>query len=389
MRELKVRANERFLCNAEVAQRAWKRGLGLLGRKQLPADRGLLIPRCRSIHTMFMRFSIDAVYLDGSGSVVKAERRLRPFRLSTGGHEAHSVLELPAGFLEDQGLGVGEVLKLAEPVPNAPNAPGQITGGEQPTYGNGARYRIFQPDRLVDGAPGWIGAAGNIATFALGVLLSPLLFFGLGLFLGTWGIEKFLVRPFLDLASKVRGLGRRRASGGKKNVPTRNTAEMAISALTSRHLQGTTSKVVGPRVSRIGTDETFPGPSNGTYLIISGQDEALSIRIGQEPETIGTAQACSIRLPLAPGVAGEHARIWWRDGQLMLHHLAEGLSTMVNRKDVGWSSLREGDEIWIGPYLLRVSGEPTAPELFTPLERASLVNEERREIGTGIYPQSM
>jgi len=48
----------------EIADTFLKRFLGLMGRKKIPAGQGLLILPCNSIHMMFMRFSIDAVYVD-------------------------------------------------------------------------------------------------------------------------------------------------------------------------------------------------------------------------------------------------------------------------------------------------------------------------------------
>ena len=55
----------------EVTETAWESTRGLLGRGSLAADAGLLIPHCRSIHTCFMRFAIDAVFLEGGERVCK------------------------------------------------------------------------------------------------------------------------------------------------------------------------------------------------------------------------------------------------------------------------------------------------------------------------------
>ncbi len=69
----------------------------LLGLALLPADRagpGLLLPRCRSIHTIGMRFPIDAVFLDRRGREIRRVR-LRPLRFARE-RRADAVLELPA-----------------------------------------------------------------------------------------------------------------------------------------------------------------------------------------------------------------------------------------------------------------------------------------------------
>ena len=68
-------------------------GLALLPRSS--AGEGLLIPRCRSVHTFGMRFSIDVIFLDRDGYVLRQERAVRPGRiLACAG--ASAVLELPA-----------------------------------------------------------------------------------------------------------------------------------------------------------------------------------------------------------------------------------------------------------------------------------------------------
>jgi uncharacterized membrane protein (UPF0127 family) len=123
MRKELVRVGEKELCLAEVATNPWTRAVGLLGRKELPEGRGLWIRPCKSIHTFFMRFPIDVAYVSSDGTVVKTCSRLRPFRLSTGGSGAHSVLELPASSLERSELKVGD--KLSWSPANESAVPGQ------------------------------------------------------------------------------------------------------------------------------------------------------------------------------------------------------------------------------------------------------------------------
>jgi len=113
MREVLIRSSESVLCLAEVAENPWTRCWGLLGRKGLPENRGLLIRPCKSVHTFFMRFPIDVVYLTTDNTVAKTCSRLHPFRFSAGGRQAHSVLELPAGLLNRIGIVVGEKLVIA------------------------------------------------------------------------------------------------------------------------------------------------------------------------------------------------------------------------------------------------------------------------------------
>ncbi len=96
----------------EVADRFVRRLVGLLGRKSLPPEHGLLITRCDSIHTIGMRFPIDVVFVDQDARVVKAIESLRPFRVVFPVWHAVAVLELPAGTIRRTRTRVGDQLHL-------------------------------------------------------------------------------------------------------------------------------------------------------------------------------------------------------------------------------------------------------------------------------------
>ena len=113
MRIVTVTSSDQPRCRVEVAENPWNRGWGLLGRTGLPENQGLWIKQCKYVHTSFMRFPIDLVYLAQDGTVVKTCSRLQPFRFSVGCRRADSVLELPAGFLDRSGMVVGEQLVMA------------------------------------------------------------------------------------------------------------------------------------------------------------------------------------------------------------------------------------------------------------------------------------
>ena len=95
-----------------VAARPLRRMRGLLGRRDLPHGEGVLLRPAASIHTLFMRFPIDAVFLDGDGVVLGIERDLRPWRVA-GCKRARAVLELAAGECERRGIVSGERLVTA------------------------------------------------------------------------------------------------------------------------------------------------------------------------------------------------------------------------------------------------------------------------------------
>lgn len=94
-----------FGFRARVARTFAERARGLIGTKDLAADEGMLIEKCNAIHTFFMSFPIDAVFLDASDRVVKVVRGIKPWRpLVWGGWRAKKVLELrsPSAFRQTE-----------------------------------------------------------------------------------------------------------------------------------------------------------------------------------------------------------------------------------------------------------------------------------------------
>jgi uncharacterized protein len=95
----------------EVAGSGGDRRKGLLGRDSLPLGEGLWIVPCEAVHTFFMRFAIDLIYLDRKRRVIKTKENVRPWRLSAC-LRAHSVLELPVGSIRKSHTIPGDVLNL-------------------------------------------------------------------------------------------------------------------------------------------------------------------------------------------------------------------------------------------------------------------------------------
>ena len=102
----------RTVCeHCAVADSPWPRMRGLLGRRELPREEGLLIEPTWSVHMFFMRFAIDALFLDRDGVVLRVAEGLAPWRMAS--HRgARSVLELAAGEAGRRGIGVGDRLDL-------------------------------------------------------------------------------------------------------------------------------------------------------------------------------------------------------------------------------------------------------------------------------------
>ncbi|NPV30536.1 MAG: DUF192 domain-containing protein [Firmicutes bacterium] len=96
----------------EIAGALFKRLRGLLGRSSIPSGEGLLIVPCRAVHTWFMRFPIDVVFLDEDFAVAGVVENMPPFRFSPYVRRARAVLELSAGTVRETGTRAGDKIKL-------------------------------------------------------------------------------------------------------------------------------------------------------------------------------------------------------------------------------------------------------------------------------------
>lgn len=109
---LNITRGTQLASRLEVADRDSTRTKGLLGRKGLEAGGGLWIVPCEAVHTFFMRFSIDLVYIDRQHRIRKVRSNVPPWRLS-GCLAAHSVIELPPGVIERTQSRAGDQLEFA------------------------------------------------------------------------------------------------------------------------------------------------------------------------------------------------------------------------------------------------------------------------------------
>lgn len=109
-----ARTRQPLADRAQVARSLEARMVGLLRHASLPAGEGLVLTACRSIHTAFMRFAIDAVFVDAQGTVVGIWHALPPWRVTPLVWRAQDVIELPAGTAQRAGLAVGDQV-LMEP----------------------------------------------------------------------------------------------------------------------------------------------------------------------------------------------------------------------------------------------------------------------------------
>lgn len=86
--------------------------VGLLGTRSLPAGEGLWISPCESVHTLGMRYPLDVLFVDESGTVVGCCRSLPPHRFSPRYRRAIGALELPPGTLARTGTGAGDRVRF-------------------------------------------------------------------------------------------------------------------------------------------------------------------------------------------------------------------------------------------------------------------------------------
>jgi len=97
-----------------MADNFFARLKGLLGKPGLNPGNCLVIKPCRCVHTMFMRFAIDVIFLGSDGQVLALIENLRPFRFSPYVRGAWLAVELPAGTLSRAVTAVGDLIIFRE-----------------------------------------------------------------------------------------------------------------------------------------------------------------------------------------------------------------------------------------------------------------------------------
>ena len=97
-----------------MADSIFARMKGLLGRKELKSGQALVLKPCDSVHTFFMQFAIDVLFVDKHNKVVGAASNLLPFRLSPLFFRAAYAIELPAGVISSTATAKGDSILLAD-----------------------------------------------------------------------------------------------------------------------------------------------------------------------------------------------------------------------------------------------------------------------------------
>ncbi|MBN1870022.1 MAG: DUF192 domain-containing protein [Candidatus Omnitrophica bacterium] len=98
--------------NGRLADTFFSRMIGLLNRPCLPKDEALIITCCQSIHMFFMRFAIDAIFVDKKDCVVGIVKSIKPFRLSPIFFKASYVIEVPEGAIVQSETSIGDKIQV-------------------------------------------------------------------------------------------------------------------------------------------------------------------------------------------------------------------------------------------------------------------------------------
>ena len=159
------REDGRIVCEqVEVADRTFRRVRGLLGRRSLPRGSGITLRPAWSIHTAFMRFPIDVVFLDQELVVLRIDSELRPFHTASC-RGAREVVELAAGECAQRGLAVGDRVAWASylaatPVGDAPSVdhrldarPGALVASRDARFVKLTRFLLDQQGIAFESVP--------------------------------------------------------------------------------------------------------------------------------------------------------------------------------------------------------------------------------------------
>jgi len=108
-----LRTHTTLATNVRVADTLFTRMKGLLGKKELPQGESLWIKPCFSVHTFFMKFPIDVIFLNKTNQVIAAVRNLKPNRMTRLYPQSFSVLELPTGTIDASNAKKGDTIDIA------------------------------------------------------------------------------------------------------------------------------------------------------------------------------------------------------------------------------------------------------------------------------------
>ena len=110
---INTRTGKELATNVRVADTLFTRMKGLLGKKELPTGDALWIKPCFSVHTFFMKFPIDVIFLNKKNQIIASVSNLSPNRMTRLYLQSLSVLELPTGTIYATNTEVGDEIEIA------------------------------------------------------------------------------------------------------------------------------------------------------------------------------------------------------------------------------------------------------------------------------------
>jgi uncharacterized protein len=106
-------SNGEILANKlKTAYRFFQRLKGLMFTSELPIGEAVHLQPCQSVHTFFMKYDIDVIYLDKEMKIVEMTHAMKPSKVGSIVKNAYSVIELPAGSISKTDTKVGHVLQI-------------------------------------------------------------------------------------------------------------------------------------------------------------------------------------------------------------------------------------------------------------------------------------
>lgn len=104
--------NNLIACDVKLAKTFWSRSRGLIPRNSISQDEGLIIKPCCSIHTFFMKFSIDVLFVNSKNEVVALYERVGANRILPVHLTSVYVIELAAGQISAKNVQKGDIIIL-------------------------------------------------------------------------------------------------------------------------------------------------------------------------------------------------------------------------------------------------------------------------------------
>jgi hypothetical protein len=113
MRVINKTKNTILAERAILATNPFTRAKGLLGRRDFKGGEALIIKPGNSIHTFFMRFPIDVLFIDADNKIIGIKVCLKPWRVTAIYWQAKLVIELPSGMIQESLTQKGDEISLA------------------------------------------------------------------------------------------------------------------------------------------------------------------------------------------------------------------------------------------------------------------------------------